>query len=408
MHSQSSALKKTHSFFQVAKINCENQQRACSKANVHTFPLIRFYSEGVILGTYKGVLETNRIIQALLSYQHPSPLKLDQNSLPTFINTALEKSNQPSVIGWFATENEELALFKDVSRKYRSQVTFAYGTGESTKKLFPHPPQTSTLIAYAQGQLSQVLSADVQAISEASLNEFIRKSTLPPFGEITVDNFLAYRSLNKSLLVVFVHAASKMASNCWNAVSGLTKEDVAVHDVVKVWMNTETEIGKDIRKSYLGMVKESDHGDIVFVNFKKAEVYHYPLKQLEGVAKLLPWIESCVAGSIKATKYLNVLKFKPLREGFDFLTLIDKNLRYPGDKGKEHDGEEYESGHDQRRRFPHMAPASTPAEKDDLLDAEERSEESREAPSKEPLSFDVDDSVEVSDKVIDIQKHQEL
>ena len=108
-------------------------------------------------------------------------------------------------------------------------------------------------------------------------------------------------------------------------------------------------------------------------------------------------------------KYLNVLKFKPLREGFDFLTLIDSNQRYPGDTGKDDDEDEEESSRGLRGFAPSTS-SDTPYEDSDYemkqrdnverVKGEGEGQVVDQVPHLDGGAFEMDENVEVSHNVL--------
>jgi len=388
----------------IVKVNCEAEaQQACVRAGVHTFPTIRFYKGGAILGTYKGILSKQHIVETIQLYKNPIIQKLDENSFPDFEQSLIGDKGTGRIltlVGWFPREDDKhFEAFEKTSAEYHGQVAFVYLTGESTKhfvtKLPQAPSDTPIITAYINKKVSRTLGG--QGIADnfgQSLSDFIAKAQIPAFGELTINNFPTYKSFNKSLLILFVSGNDKSRSDIYQGLSGPMQGRLS-QDVIAAWMNTDDPIVKDIQESYLGTVKGDEH--LVLVDFKKAEVYYYIERSKSAVNK---WVDNCVQGYVTASKYLNVVSWKPLREGFDFLDKLAKK------KDDDMDTETEASAAETKRRSRFVKLSSEPAK--GITDE-------RPADDPQPSTADVDlkiddKDVEVSENVIgsEIPEHEEL
>jgi len=330
----------------IAKVNCHSEFSTCIQERSFVYPFIKIYKNGLLLADYNGMFDQQSLLKALKLYNQPSLTKLTDDELtgstPVDILTTY---NTIVVVGYFSNEQtEEFKIFEKASKKNYGKFYFLYVSSENGMKIFNFD-KDNTVKAYVPGDTWDSERQFHGEFSSLAFDKFLMQAVEPSFGELTPPDFPHYKTLGKSFLLLFTSEEMAYSSEITHALEALYKEK-KLNKFSVVYMNTDLAMSKTIRRSYLGQINFSPQ-ELVIVNYDKSDVFAFDQSCVkEGDVlqqKIAQWIENCEVNDVTPTSHLQNPKWKPLREGFDFLHYIKHGV--PADPEENEEEEVGNYGH---------------------------------------------------------------
>ncbi|CAH8623356.1 unnamed protein product [Dicrocoelium dendriticum] len=190
----------------LAKVDCTVHNSLCSDHGVTGYPTLKFFSNGVLSGSYEGERNKAAIVKYVLKRSKKSALLSSSAELQQLLQSS-DSLEQPTLVSYVASTDDPAF---DVHRKLVSEMVedcvFAYTHDSSVLGL---PDKKSAMLLFRPGNFKYVLeSAKVQYSGEYSsskIKDWILESGQGLVGYRTAHNLNYFPKNN---LLVFYHNAS--------------------------------------------------------------------------------------------------------------------------------------------------------------------------------------------------------
>lgn len=310
----------------LARVNCFDWTDVCQKNNITVYPTIKMFRKGSDEIIYNGPLDSDHLSKAVLLLQHSVPLALNsKDEVDKFFDGNLPKlaktATDIAVVGLFLDKNnKEFKAFESAAQSLRSRFLLGFVTGDAAKPLSSeYGLSVPSVFVFKRNDPYQPINVFDGQLTIQSIVDFVLRSNLPSFGELTPFNLPMYLTHKKPLLIVF--RADSEESVITPVMTKLAR-DRTFSSVFLCWMPvySNNDVNAEILKSYTGS------GDslpaLVLVNHNKGAVYHFKEEVTKPAVKA--WVERILSGKEEHTGLFAEGEWKPRLEGYDFLRMIDE------------------------------------------------------------------------------------
>lgn len=310
----------------LARVNCFDWSDVCEKNNITMYPTIKMFRKGSDDIIYNGPLDSGHLTKAVLLLQPTVPLPLkSKDEVEMFFDGKLPKMAKAvtdiALVGMFMDEKvKEFTAYKSAAQSLHSRFLLGYVTGETATSLSAeYGLRLPALLVFKRNDPYQAMSIFSDPFTSQSIVDFVHRSNIPSFGELTPFNLPMYLPYKHPLLIVF---RSDSEDTSITPVIKKIARDNSLLSVFLCWMPvySSNDVNAEILKAYTGS------GDtlpaLVMVNHDKGAVYHY--KGEVSKPAILNWVEDIRSGAEPPSGSLSEGEWKPLLEGYDFLRMIDE------------------------------------------------------------------------------------
>lgn len=310
----------------LARVNCFDWTDVCQKNNITVYPTIKMFRKGSDEIIYNGPLDSDHLSKAVLLLEHSVPLALNsKDEVDKFFDGNLPKlaktATDIAVVGMFLNKNnKEFKAFESAAQSLKSRFLLGFVTGDTAKTLSSeYGLSVPSLFVFKRNDPYQPINVFDGQFTMQSIVDFVLRSNLPSFGELTPFNLPVYLTQKKPLLIVF--RADSEESVITPVMTKLAR-DKTFPSVFLCWMPvySNNDVNAEILKSYTGS------GDslpaLVLVNHYKGAVYLFKDEVTKPVVKA--WVEDILSGKEQHTGLFAEAEWKPRLEGYDFLRMIDE------------------------------------------------------------------------------------
>ncbi|XP_020602426.1 thioredoxin domain-containing protein 16-like, partial [Orbicella faveolata] len=214
----------------------------------------------------------------------------------------------------------EFKAFESAAQSLQSRFLLGFVTGDTARTLSSeYGLSLPSLLVFKRNDPYQPINVFDAKFTIQSVVDFVLRSNLPSFGELTPFNLPMYLAHKKPLLIVF--RADSEESVITPVMTKLARNKT-FPSVFLCWMPvfSNNDVNAEILKSYTG--NRNSLPALVLVNHDKGAVYHFK----EEVTKpaVTTWVEGILSGKEQPTGLFAEGEWKPRLEGYDFLRMIDE------------------------------------------------------------------------------------
>ncbi|XP_078380854.1 uncharacterized protein LOC144663697 isoform X2 [Oculina patagonica] len=311
----------------LARVNCFDWTDVCQKNNITVYPTIKMFRKGSDEVIYNGPLDSDHLSKAVLLLQPSVPLTLNSKDevnmffdgkLPKLANTATDIA----VVGMFLDNNDkEFKAFESAAQSLYSKFLLGYVTGETARTLSAeYGLRLPSLLVFKRNDPYQPMDVFEGQFTIQSIVDFVLRSNMPSFGELTPVNLPMYLTQKKPVLIVF---RADGEDSVTTPVMKKLARDKSLPSVSLCWMPvySNNDVNAEILKSYTGSSEALPA--LVLVNHAKGAVYHFK-EEVTKPAAVKSWVEDILSGKVQPTGLFAKGEWKPQLEGYDFLKMIDE------------------------------------------------------------------------------------
>ncbi|XP_066911813.1 uncharacterized protein [Clytia hemisphaerica] len=337
----------------LAKVDCFSEFNICKHLVIVHYPQIRIYSNGEHVSKYSGVLDEENILKALRLYQKPALTEMTVKTSSSFTGDFL---------AYFASKDQDFEVYKKMAEENYGKHQFAYVIDQPQ-----NIPGVSALplVLGLQQETDPRVMTDI--FTEENLRRFVLKASIPLLDELHTGNFPKYKAMGLPFVIYFVQAENRGTSPEWNQMVQAAETNVRSSMALFAWMDMSKASTKKIRKTYLGGAKPSQSpSEIIMANHTNGGVYLFDGKEESDI---MTWVKKCQMGQTQRVASLARPKWKPVREGFDFLYYIDNDIGGRHGRRIEDVTVEQQQKHDTiRTRDGYREPERDESEQEDFFD----------------------------------------
>ncbi|KAJ7390629.1 cell redox homeostasis [Desmophyllum pertusum] len=310
----------------LARVNCFDWTDVCQRNNITVYPTIKMFRKGSDEVIYKGPLDSDHLAKAVLLLQPTVPLALNsKDEVDMFFDGKLPKlaktATNIAVIGMFLDKNDkEFEAFGSAAQSLYSKFLLGYVTGETARTLSAeYGLKLPSLLVFKRNDPYQPMDVFENHFTSQSVVDFVLRSNIPSFGELTPFNLPMYLTHKKPLVIVF--RADNEDSVITPVMTKLAR-DKSLPSVFLCWMPvySNNDVNAEILKTYTGSSEALP--TLVLVNHDKGTVYHFKEDITKPAVK--SWVENILTGKEQPTGLFADGEWKPRLEGYDFLRMIDE------------------------------------------------------------------------------------
>ncbi|XP_015276838.1 PREDICTED: thioredoxin domain-containing protein 16 [Gekko japonicus] len=308
----------------LARVNCWDWPRLCTRQNVTQFPTIKLYEKGGRTLTYSGMWGTEAMLSFIELSRTPSPVRLTTSGeVEEFLSGKPPPlSSSVSVLGLFdSSMHDAQEAFVEAAAALDGYVTTGIYSGEEAAVLSSKYQVPLPGLLLTRPESSKRTTLRLSKSSAQDVAELIRRALLEPFPEITVGNLPEYFQFQKPLLILFSSGALSQADE--GEMRLLAREE----NLLACWLNLEkTPVGRGILKAYFGSPLPP-LPLLVWVNpHSGGQVFAFPPGQSITKASVLTWVEKLESGLEVPSTTLSDEDWKPRLPAYDFLSRMAPSL----------------------------------------------------------------------------------
>lgn len=310
----------------LARVNCFDWNDVCEKNNITIYPTIKMFRKGSDDIIYNGPLDSDHLTKAVLLLQPAVPLKLkSKEEVDMFFDGTLPKlakeATDIAVLGMFGDEErKEFSAYKSAALTLQSKFLLGYVTGETATNLSAeYGLRNPTLMIFKRKDPYQTISIFSDPFAVQPIVDFVRRSSISSFGELTPFNLPMYLNYQRPLLIVF--RADSQDTSITPVITKIARDN-SLPSVFLCWMPvySSNDVNAEILEAYTGSTDTLPA--LVMVIHEKGAVYHFKGEVTKET--ILNWAENILSGAEPATGSLMEKEWTPLLEGYDFLKFIDE------------------------------------------------------------------------------------
>ncbi|XP_033734149.1 thioredoxin domain-containing protein 16-like [Pecten maximus] len=314
----------------LARVDCHDWTDVCSRENVTIFPTLRIYRNGEKLRNYKGMLDTQNVVNTVKLLNHTDMVDLHsvsaiQSFLLGNLPSGTEIASDSVVLGLFEPQHKkEMDVFMKVGKEMEDRIMFGInknGEGASLAKENFDVTLPAVIVMRRTDLVSPhtVYKGDY---NYGQLETFITRARIPTMPELTVKMFPDLYRQKKPFVISFLDDED-LSKNVKDTLSSIVKSE-QFKEVIFCWIRTVGEgFGTKILKKYN---PEGSIPAISFVNLHLGEVFNYDQATF-GSDELVNWLEGSLRGKSNPNTILPQGEWKPLKEGYNFLAMMDWETR---------------------------------------------------------------------------------
>ncbi|XP_021353708.1 thioredoxin domain-containing protein 16-like [Mizuhopecten yessoensis] len=310
----------------LARVDCHDWTDVCAKENVTMFPTLRIYRNGEKLRNYKGMLDTQNVVNTVKLLNHTDMTDLRSvTDIETFllgkVPGGMEIASDSMVLGLFEPHHKkEMDVFRKIGKEMEDRIMFGInknGQGSSLAKDKFDVTLPAVIVIRRTDHVSPhtVYMGD---FNSAQLGEFINHARIPKMPELTVKMFPDLYRQKKPFLIAFLDSQD-ISQEVKATLSSIVKTG-QVTEVIFCWIRAVgDDFGTKILKKYNS---EGSTPAISLVNLDLGDVFNYDQLTF-GSEELINWLQGSLRGKSSPNTILPNGDWKPLKEGYNFLAMMD-------------------------------------------------------------------------------------
>ncbi|XP_031567813.1 thioredoxin domain-containing protein 16-like [Actinia tenebrosa] len=312
----------------LARVNCFDWTDVCQNNNITTYPTIKFYRKGSDELTYQGALDEDNLVKTVLMLHSSSPLQLDSlDKIDSFLKGEYprnaKEASETAVVGLFAgADSKEFQVFSEAASELRGSFILGYATGDVAKQAsVTYEVKLPAVFLVKRNDPNRPRVVFDQDFSARSIVDFIRMYSLSLFGELTPLNLPLYFKYNRPFLIAFRATAEEDTTLC--PVMNQLAQDPTIDPLMLCWMaRSSNDVNDAVLEMYTG---KTDTPALVLLYHNRGVLYHY--KDKMSLEDITAWIKRCLSGEQNPSRFLKSNSWKPLLDGYDYLTMLDEERK---------------------------------------------------------------------------------
>ncbi|XP_062379571.1 thioredoxin domain-containing protein 16 [Sardina pilchardus] len=315
----------------LASVDCGEWTDVCGARQINSFPSVVAYRRGDGAQLYRGMMGSESLHRFILLSRLGSPLRLaSSEEVRSFLEGA---SDEPlgalapvRALGAFSSGRDSgVPLFEDAARELRGEVLLGLFVDTAAqnwaRELSVDLP--ALLVCRGSGGPTEVHSLQPSSLEE--LLTLIRRATLDPFPELTVENLPQYLELQKPLLLLFVTEDGPESSAALLEMQGLSHAG-HLQSYLPCWINLRrTPAGSSVLESYLGASPQLP-ALVLSQLCSNGEVFHFPPQRPLQSGSILQWLHGVERQEEEPAGVVPDERWEPSVPFFDFLSVMDEEL----------------------------------------------------------------------------------
>jgi len=213
------ALKEKLVGVKLAKVDCVDQAELCTTNGIAGYPTLKVYRNGTPT-EYGGPRQAEGIISYMTKQSLPAVTAVTAEN-----HDQIKEADRLVVIAYVSsTEEAPVPVFSKVADTLREEYLFGLTSDAAAiKAAGVTPPAIVVWKKFDEGR-NDVASADVSAITEEVLTEFIKSKAMPLFDEISGDNYAKYATAGLPLAYLFVDPQDPKKEEYINELKPIAEE----------------------------------------------------------------------------------------------------------------------------------------------------------------------------------------
>ncbi|XP_060063062.1 thioredoxin domain-containing protein 16-like [Ylistrum balloti] len=335
----------------LARVDCHDWTDVCARENVTIYPTLRIYRNGEKLRNYKGMLDTQNVVNTVKLLNHTDIIDLSSVSdIQTFLlgklPSGMEIASDSMVLGLFESQHKkEMDIFRKVGKEMEDRIMFGVNKDGKGTSIAKEQFDTTLPAVIVVRQTDHVTPHTVYTgdFNSAQLEKFITEARIPRMPELTVKMFPDLYRQKKPFVISFLDD-QEMSQKVKDTLSSIVKSEQFT-EVIFCWIRaTADDFGTKILKKYN---PEGSTPAVALVNLVLGEVFNYDQVTF-GSEELVSWIQGSLQGKSSPNTKLPQGDWKPLKEGYNFLAMMDWEMKNQKKVGHSRDAaEEYGIGFDE-------------------------------------------------------------
>ncbi|XP_069117215.1 thioredoxin domain-containing protein 16-like [Argopecten irradians] len=314
----------------LARVDCHDWTDVCSRENVTIFPTLRIYRNGEKLRNYKGMLDTQNVVNTVKLLNHTDMTDLHSVSdIQSFLHGKLPSgadiASESVVLGLFEPHHKkEMDVFTKVGEEMEDRIMFGInknGQGAALGKDEFGVTLPAVIVMRRKDMVTPhtVYKGD---FNYAQLETFVIEARIPRMPQLTVKMFPDLYRQKKPFVISFLDEEDP-SKNIKVTMSSIVKSEQFT-EVIFCWIRTSGDgFGTRILKKYN---PEANIPAISLVNLHMGEVFNYD-KTTFDPEDVVSWLQESLQGKSNPNTVLPKGEWKPLKEGYNFLAMMDWEAR---------------------------------------------------------------------------------
>lgn len=311
----------------LARVDCHDWTDVCSKENVTMFPTVRIYRKGEKFRNYMGMLDTQNVVKTVKLLNHTELTDLKsltdiQNFIDGKLPSGMDIASESVVLGLFEQSHKnELDVFTKVGKEMEDRIMFGLnknGQGSSVA-LERFGVTLPAVVVIRRTDTISPHTVYTGRFDETGLEKFISQSRIPSMPELTVEMFPELYRQTKPFVITFLDEEKLDPQNVKDSMSDIVKSE-NFGELIFCWMSASLgDFGTKILRKYNPSGKPPA---VSVVDLSLGEVYNYDKTTFDS-EDLMSWLEGYLRGKLTPSTILLKGEWKPLKEGYNFLAMMD-------------------------------------------------------------------------------------
>ncbi|XP_062863540.1 thioredoxin domain-containing protein 16 [Trichomycterus rosablanca] len=313
----------------LASVDCGEWTCVCRDQNITSFPSVRLFRPGAHPQPYRGMMGTDSLYRFLLLSRLPAPVPLSSSAeVSSFLDGEpyLEHSSLSPVrvLGLFSPDDPDVLVLEEAVTSLRGETILGLFAHQEAEKWAQEHSVTLPALLVSRGPgIQREARSLLTSTAEETISQ-MRRATLDPLPELTMENLPLYLELGKPLLLLFL--GGEEGQEMFQVLEEIRRVQRSgeLDTSLPCWIHLgRTPAGRSVLETYLGFVPPLPA--LVLSELSSGgEVYQFPSERPLLSENIIQWLRRVEGGGEQAAGVIPDEAWPPPVPFYDFLAIMDE------------------------------------------------------------------------------------